>query len=66
MRPCQGRDRGFEPRRSRQSKETFERGSFLLFFCQVNVEEELSVSGWNTITRLRPLDLALYNAISAL
>ena len=30
MRPCQGRDRGFEPRRSRQSKETFTRGSFLL------------------------------------
>ena len=28
MRPCQGRDRGFEPRRSRQSKETFVRGSF--------------------------------------
>ena len=28
MRPCQGRDRGFEPRRSRQSKETFARGSF--------------------------------------
>ena len=23
MRPCQGRDRGFEPRRSRQSKETY-------------------------------------------
>ena len=30
MRPCQGRDRGFEPRRSRQSKETFKRGSFVL------------------------------------
>ena len=30
MRPCQGRDRGFEPRRSRQSKETFTRGSFFI------------------------------------
>ena len=32
MRPCQGRDRGFEPRRSRQSKETFKRGSFLFSY----------------------------------
>jgi hypothetical protein len=36
-------DHWFEPRpyrmprnRSRQSRETFGRGSFLLFFCQVN------------------------------
>jgi len=31
MRPCQGRDRGFEPRRSRQSKETYRLdGSFIM------------------------------------
>ena len=36
MRPCQGRDRGFEPRRSRQSKETFQRGSFDLIEIRRN------------------------------
>ena len=36
MRPCQGRDRGFEPRRSRQSKETFARRSFDLIEIRRN------------------------------
>ena len=44
MRPCQGRDRGFEPRRSRQSKETFKKGLFLwqelsLMCCIVMINE---------------------------
>ena len=37
MRPCQGRDRGFEPRRSRQSEETFRRGSFFIVEIPVSM-----------------------------
>jgi hypothetical protein len=35
MRPCQGRDRGFEPRRSRQTKKTTSKTKW--FFCLIDL-----------------------------